>query len=926
MHITSSLKSCKKFYINVAFINFSGVQLLLDTLKFCEKNNIKGEILTSTYLYFTDTKALEVLNSFENISLKIYDCDDHKKGFHSKAYIFEYHEHSEVIIGSSNITASAFKSNIEWNTKAKLDFEDEYYKTIKKEFYKLFIEATAVNSEFLDNYESIKNSFEKIEYKKLTSLKSTQKKLTLNHMQDEALKKLKYLRNLNETKSLAIAATGSGKTILSAMDVKEFNAKSVLFIVHRENILLDAKKSFENIIESKTCGLFTGNKKEIKEDYIFSTIQTISLNYELFSKSHFDYIVIDEAHHCTSPSYKKVLDYFEPKFLLGLTATANRMDGSSVFEIFDDNIACNIKLNDALKHNLVVPFHYFGISDLSSIDYENTDLKDIAKLSKLLNVNKRVDFIIDKMNYYSFHGKKRKSLAFCVSIEHAKYMSENFNKKNIPSTYLSSSDSIENRVKKINELQDDTSSLQVIFTVDIFNEGIDIPHINTVLFLRPTMSSIVFAQQLGRGLRKSKNKEFLTVLDFIGNHTKSFLVSRALLGESVIDKDSIKLAILNDFAYLQNCFICMDEVSKTNVLAQLDNQNFNTSKYLKEYYYSLKESHNNAIPLLCDLYFLEENNDELKFIHDSKSYVEFLVKVEKTYKDQDLKSIVENENFVKIIRFISYMLPIKRPFEFAILKCLLTNDELDLIKIQNYLKKYLDNPNTKTIIHSLNFLDFIYFDKAQISRYEKCIQLENNNLVKKSKIFEEVLNNKTMKLFIEDSINYALLKYEDEYKNINYGVPFLKLYGKYNMLNIALLCNFPKIHSSFRGSGFLKYEDDFFLFINVEKEKFTKASKYKNAFISNDTFTYSSKPSHSSDKGDGQRLISNKTSNVNLHIFVRKFAKVDNKTQDFIYLGLADCIEYWGEKPIHTKLRLREKLDDKLYEEFTKIPHLQSNT
>ena len=176
MHITSSLKSCKKFYINVAFINFSGVQLLLDTLKFCEKNNIKGEILTSTYLYFTDTKALEVLNSFENISLKIYDCDDHKKGFHSKAYIFEYHEHSEVIIGSSNITASAFKSNIEWNTKAKLDFEDEYYKTIKKEFHKLFIEATAVNSEFLDNYESIKNSFEKIEYKKLTSLKSTQKK------------------------------------------------------------------------------------------------------------------------------------------------------------------------------------------------------------------------------------------------------------------------------------------------------------------------------------------------------------------------------------------------------------------------------------------------------------------------------------------------------------------------------------------------------------------------------------------------------------------------------------------------------------------------------------------------------------------------------------------------------------------------------
>ncbi len=919
-HITNSLRTCNRFYINVAFINFSGVQLLLDTFKFCEENNIKGEILTSTYLYFTDVKALETIKSFKNIKLKIYDCDSHKKGFHSKAYIFDYEDYSQVIIGSSNITSTAFKSNIEWNINSKLDFNDEYYQKVKEEFKKLFLDAIDVDDQFLSEYKEIKDSFEKISFKPKVINQKTKPKINLNYMQELALKRLDYLRSINETKALVIAATGAGKTILSAIDVKNSMAKRVLFIVHRENILLDAKKSFESIHTDKICGLFTGNAKDIKADFIFSTIQTISLNFELFSKNEFDYIIIDEAHHCTSPSYKKVLDYFEPKFLLGLTATANRMDGNSIYEIFNDNIACNIKLNDALKNDLVVPFHYFGISDLSSIDYSDIDIKDIPKLSKILSVNKRVDYIIEKMNYYGFDGVKRKALGFCASIEHAKFMSEEFNNKNIIATYLSSLDSIEKRIETINLLQDNNSELEIIFTVDIFNEGVDIPDINTVLFLRPTMSSIVFAQQLGRGLRKHKNKEFLTVLDFIGNHTKSFLVSTALLGESIIDKDSIKLAILNDFAFLQNCFICMDEISKKSVLNQLDNQNFNASKYLKEYYYSLKESNENKIPLLSDIFFLEGKSDVLKLIDDSKSYVEFLAKVEKEYKKKDLKKIVQNQEFVKIIRFISYLLPIKRPYEFVILKYLLTNDNLNISAIQNILKKYIQSPKNETIEHSFKFLDFEYFDKAQVSRYEKCVSIKNDS-ISKSEAFKKVLQNPIMKIFIEDSINYGLLKYEDEYGDINYGIPFLKLYGKYNMLNIALLCNFPKIHSSFRGSGFLKYNDDFFLFINIEKEKFTKSAKYKNAFLSKEIFTYSSKPSHSSDKGDGLKLVTNKISKVNLHIFARKFAKVDNKTQDFIYLGLADCIEYWDEKPIHTKLKLRQKLDDNLYEEFTKIPH-----
>lgn len=484
-HITKLLLESKSFIFNVAFINFSGVQLLLDVFSKLENKNIKGKILTSTYLNFTQIKALEKLKEFSNIELKIYDCNESNMGFHAKSYIFEFEDFYEVIVGSSNITASAFKTNIEWNVKTTLKKEDEFLKNILNEFDNLWKESFEVNEEFLRSYEIFINLQKEKTFVYSQNIKT-------NFMQKIALEKLEILRQKNQTKALIIAATGSGKTYLSAFDVKNFKAKKMLFLVHRENILISAKQSFENIIPNKTFGLFTGNKKEKEKDYIFSTIQTMSLYFEEFGKNEFDYIIIDEAHHVTSPTYKKVLEYFKPKFLLGLTATSNRMDGNSIYEIFDENIACDIRLNDALEHDLIVPFHYFGISDIKSIDYENVDLTKIDVLAKLLSVNKRVDYIIEQMNFYSFVGAKRKAIGFCVSKEHGIYMSQEFNKRGINSTFLSSEDSVSNRVKFIEKLEDDNDSLEVIFTVDIFNEGVDIPSINTVLFLRPTNSPIVF--------------------------------------------------------------------------------------------------------------------------------------------------------------------------------------------------------------------------------------------------------------------------------------------------------------------------------------------------------------------------------------------------------------------------------------------------
>lgn len=903
-HIIELLNSCDSFIFNVAFINFSGVQLLLDSFKNLEKKGIKGKILTSTYLNFTEPKALKKLKEFNNIKLKIYDSQE--QGFHAKAYIFKFKKEYKIIIGSSNLTASAFKSNIEWNIKTIKQENDEFLKIVLEEFNSLWKNSFLINENFIENYEKF--------YLNTKKEFIIQKKTKANYMQKETLKKLNFLRKKGENKALVIASTGSGKTYLSAFDVKSYKPKKILFLVHRENILLKAKESFENIIENFSFGLYTGNKKEKNCDYLFSTIQTMKLSYTDFEKEEFDYIIVDEAHHIVSSSYKEVLNHFKAKFLLGLTATPNRMDNKSIYEIFENNIACDIRLNLALKHNLIVPFHYYGISDIKTIDYQSINLTKIDELAKLLMVNKRVDYIIEKLYFYSHSGKKRKALGFCASKEHAKYMSEEFNKRGIISKYLTNEENIKQREDAIHTLEDDESNLEVIFTVDIFNEGIDIPSVNTVLFLRPTNSAVIFIQQLGRGLRKAKDKKFLTLLDFIGNHNKSHLISLALLGSKNIDKDSLKVAISNNFSNIKNAFIYLDEISKERIFKQLENENFNTLKYLKDEYINFKNQLN-KIPTLCDFINFDNTITPLKFIFYSKSYIEFLAKVE---KEEKYKKLILDKTFIKTIRFIQSLLPIKRVYEFIVLKYLLINDFCDEKSIYHSSQKYLKKVNIDTIKHSFNFLNQNYFDKIQSSKYEKLIEFKDNK-VYKSKNFCQILKNKDYKLQIEDSLDYGLLNYENNFGIEDYGIPFLKLYEKYNMLDIALLCNFPKIHSSFRGSGFLKYKNDFFLFLTIDKNQYKSALKYTNTFLSKELFTYISKPLMSTKSTDGLKLCKNKELNIKLHIFTRKFAKVDRKTQNFIYLGLADTIEYKNEKPISLILKLQTMLSDKLYEEFTKI-------
>ncbi|WP_267884013.1 DUF3427 domain-containing protein [Halarcobacter anaerophilus] len=619
----------------------------------------------------------------------------------------------------------------------KINFKknEEFLTNILQEFKTLWEDSFFVTKDFLQQYGQykLKTKVENFVY---------EKELKINSMQKQALEKLDFFRGKKETKALAIAATGTGKTYLAAFDVKAFSPKKMLFIVHRENILQKAKKSFEAVIKNIECGFFTGNKKEQKASYLFATVQTLSANYKKFSKEEFDYIIYDEAHHITSPSYEKITNYFKPKFSLGLTATPNRMDGNSIYEVFDDNIACDIRLNEALENNLVVPFHYYGVTDIKEIDYENVDLKDIVLLSKLLMINKRVDFIIQKLNFYGNSGDKRRVLGFCASKEHAKFMSDEFNKKGIVSAFLTSEDSVLKREKTIKELENEKNSLEVVFSVDIFNEGVDIPSVNTVLMLRPTNSPIVFIQQLGRGLRKYKSKEFLTIIDFIGNHKKAFLIALALCGNKILDKESIKFSLLNNFADFANAHIVIDEISKQRVLEQINSENLSSFKYLKSRYFEFKALLGNKVPKIEDFINYDEFISPVPFILESKSYIEFLQKVEKT---EELKELCSDENFLKAVRFIDFYLPLRRVYEFVILKYLLSNESCSLEKAFKILDKYLNRVDKETIKHSFSYLNQEFFDSSQKKRFLKLVFWENEEL-KRTQEFEKLLENKDKKI------------------------------------------------------------------------------------------------------------------------------------------------------------------------------------
>ena len=881
--IIHELENCTQFFISVAFVTTSGVAVIINKLKELEDRKIKGQVLVSQYLNFTQPEALKKLAKFKNIELRIAT----KGNAHAKGYIFKNKEHYNLIVGSSNLTAQALSTNKEWNIKVSALDESGLVEKVLNEFQSDFEKGTPVTEEYILSYEEIyKKQFLINKRHKSENLIEPETIITPNSMQIDALKNLKSLRADKKNKALIISATGTGKTYLSAFDARDFNPKKLLFVVHRLTIAKDSLRTFRSVFgKDKTMGLYSGENRELDCDFVFSTVQTISKSKHLenFSKTHFDYIIIDETHRSGADSYLRLIDHFEPKFLLGMTATPERSDGNDIFQLFDHNIAYEIRLNRAMEEEMLSPFHYYGVTDLV-IDNNEIDKKSDFNL---LISSERVNRIIEQANFYGSDNGITRGLIFCSRKNEAIELSALFNLEGHKTVALTGDSSPEERANSIEKLESDNlhEKLDYIFTVDIFNEGIDIPKINQIIMLRPTASAIIFIQQLGRGLRKVEGKGYLTVIDFIGNYENNYLIPIALYGDTSYNKDSLRKLITEGSRMIPGAStLNFDQITKEKIFQSIDSANMQLFSDLKKDYNLLKFKLG-RVPLMMD--FIEHGSrDPYLYVNYSNSYYNFIVKVE---KEQDIEL---SKQHVKLLELFGKEINnSKRVEESLIIKLLIKYGKLSVQDLkENVLKKYkysISNQTIKSCVSNINF-KFIREKKdgKLLSVNEiydlDILKLENENFVFSS-TFLSCLNKETFKKFLIDSIHYSIYEFDKLFVPNNWQNGFV-LYRKYSRKDVFRILNVSENPVAQNVGGYLVSPDNTHcpIFVNYQKEEdISESTKYEDEFVNNKEFDWMSKSNRKINSNDVQAILG-KNGAIRLPLFIKKN---NDEGLDFYYMG-----------------------------------------
>ena len=890
--IEDELLSCKEFFISVAFITMGGITPLLQTLKELEIRGIPGKILTTDYQNFSEPRALRKLAELSNITLRMYRTDKAQQGFHTKGYIFKNKELYRIIVGSSNLTLSALTKNREWNTKVVSTAQGEYTEDLMAEFTELWnSENTVAFDDFIEeyalNYQIIRSQRRIAKETQIISLE--QYKLQPNSMQLGFIANLEKICAAGESKALLISATGTGKTYASAFALREEGAKKVLFLVHREQIAKQAIASYKKVFgNTRSFGLLSGNSKDYDVDYLFSTMQMMAKEKILtkFQKDEFDTIIIDEAHRTGAASYQNIMQYFTPQFWLGMTASPERTDAFDVYAAFDHNIAYEIRLQQALEEDLLCPFHYFGITDLQidgkAID-ENTGLKDFNRLTS----EERVNYVIEQMEYYGYCGKRPKGLVFCSSKKEACVLSAKFNERGYRTLALTGDDSQEKRENAVERLvlDDGEDKLDYIFTVDIFNEGVDIPEVNQVIMLRPTESPIVFVQQLGRGLRKADEKEYVVILDFIGNYKNNFMIPIALSGDRSYNKDNIRRYVLEGERIIPgSSTIHFDEISRKRIFAAIDNANFSDIKLIRENYKNLK----NKLGRIPDLKDFDDYGemDVLRIFDNNSlgSYYKFLVKYEKEYTVR-LSSAEE-----KVVEFISKKLASgKRIHELAMLNRMLTYHH----GFFNLWKKDLSYAygielQEKTIKNVVNVMTNEFPSGSGKKTYADCVFLERTGMGEYdiSQDFEKMLENPEFYKIVKELVEFGVSRYKENYSHRYQDTNFV-LYQKYTYEDVCRLLEWENNEVPLNLGGY-KYDrktKTFPVFINYDKDDDIKDTiKYEDHFESPNRLVAISKQSRTKESEDVQNFLHARERGINVELFVRK-NKDDKISKEFYYLG-----------------------------------------
>ncbi|MFP7170864.1 DUF3427 domain-containing protein [Terribacillus halophilus] len=911
--LLEELEVCQGFVFSVAFITESGLATLKTHLYDLARKGIKGCILTSTFLQFNSPKVFRELLKISNIEVRLTDLP----GFHAKGYIFRHNTHHTLIIGSSNLTAQALQVNYEWNVKLNSHENGEIIRHFSIQFDEVWSQALPLTEDWIEQYAAIyEKSKEKRAVEKVIELpadyriNSIQDALSIvpNKMQKAALAQIKAVRDAGHNKGLVISATGTGKTFLSAFDVRNVQPNRMLFIVHREQILHKAMADYKKILSGhdEQFGIFSGSTRDSNKKYVFATIQKLSKpdNLALFEKDAFDYVLIDEVHKAGAKSYRRVMDYFEPAFMLGMTATPERMDDFNIYALFDYNIAYEVRLQEALEEDMLSPFHYYGVTD---IEYNGELISDTVMLSHLVT-EERINHIIEKINYYGYSGESVKGLIFCSRKEEAHELSNALNAKGCRTCALTGDDSQDERLRRVEQLEN--GELDYILTVDIFNEGIDIPCINQVVMLRQTQSSIIFIQQLGRGLRKHDSKDFVTIIDFIGNYKNNYLIPVALSGDNSQSKDSIRRRMKNTDYIKGISTVNFEEIAKKQIYKSISNSNLTTIKILKDAFTALKNRLGRT-PYLQD-FILNHSIDPEVLVKAKGNYHLFLTAIK-----EEVAPITESED--RVLTMISQeLLNGKRLHEVILLEILSKSLEISYEEYRSALADRGLSFDDATIASVLRILDLSFFSQMNRKKYGErpLIQVENHILKMRKDLKDSISKNSTFAQLLNDVLLTA------KEKNKQYGNSVLARYEKYTRKDACRLLNWDRDESS-TIYGYKTKHQTCPIFVTYHKDEDVESSvAYEDTFLNEQTFKWYTRSKRTIASKEVAEIIEADQNNIDIHLFVKKD---DDEGLAFYYLGQVhpdkrtvqqEEMRSGGDKviPVVTmNMVLEEPVDKKIY-------------
>jgi len=923
--ILDELKRSRRFVFSVAFITPSAIALLKQAIIDFEG---RGTIITSTYLGFNSPAAFREVLNLDGVDVYVHPDTD--RGFHAKGYIFEQDQSTTAIVGSSNLTEFALLRNREWNLRFSALPDGDIVKQLNVAA-NAYIEASVLlTRDWIDEYElewvpnERKARLDPNLAEPFANLPRDQFILP-NSMQMEALAEIAALRDAGESRAVVISATGTGKTILSALDVREYAPRRMLFVVHREQILDRAIQEFKRVLNASEAeiGKFVGARKELDRRFVFASIQSLSREENLrdIPRDYFDYVLIDEVHRAGASSYRRVIDHLEPDFLLGMTATPERTDEFNVFELFDYNVPYEIRLQRALEEDMLAPFHYYGVTDFVMDSGEVID--QVAELARL-TASERVDHLISKIEQYGHAGVDVRGLMFCSRNREAAELSKLLNQRSVHgrplrTRALSGDDSTEERELTVQMLE--RGELDYIVTVDIFNEGIDIPSINQVVMLRQTQSSIVFTQQLGRGLRKAAGKDHLVVIDFIGNYTNNYLIPIALFGDSTLNKDSIRKKIIDSreagaIAGLSS--VNFDNISRQRIFSSLATATLDSMSNLKKSFLDLKSRLGRAPQLIDFARF--DTVDPTVIATKQRNYWVFQNKIREVGQSP---AAVEDS----IITFLSgELLNGKRPHELLLLRELLFSNA-DGIQFDRFRDLLVANDlasDDATLNSILRVLDLSFFTEAEAAKYGTVplLSLSDDRYRLGTHFISAWTNGAQFRAYVSDVIETGLYLARHRHQ----WTAGLEVGRRYSRKDVCRLLNWE----SNQQSTIYGYKVDYYsnscpIFVTYHKgSDVSESTKYADAFESPSTLTWYTRSRRTLESKEVRAIAENR---VPLHVFAKKD---DAEGTDFYYLGQANSLDAHQTKMpgdngdqldvVTMRLALHSPLESSLYDYFSAAP------